>query len=326
MDANNFIVKQLEAEAAAREGYGATALLNSARIIRTFPQSITDAKQLKGVKGIGEGTLKRVAAILAAGDLYRSPAPTPTPVPTTPPQPKVKPFDFTSIKFFGPVACRNLHNQAIHTLEELERRVTAKEIVLQPNQLAGLRYREHLAERIPREEVKEIGDLILEVVKSLGLTGNISGSYRRGKLTSGDVDVLITGPQNLLAQIIQELKVGFIVETDTGDRPFLEYVFSLGEVKFMGVCLGPTSGKHRSLDIRYVPEQIYGAALLFSTGTAAFNVYQRQRAIEQGLKLSEYGLVDKQGITLPARTESEIFAVLGMDYLTPEQREQLYPD
>jgi DNA polymerase/3'-5' exonuclease PolX len=89
----------------------------------------------------------------------------------------------------------------------------------------------------------------------------------------------------------------------------------------MAVAIGPTSGVYRSLDIRYVPEAIYIPSLLFSTGPFELNVHQRRLAIDRGLKLSEYGLIDKAGNTLDVRSEEEIFEALGMKYMSPEERE-----
>jgi DNA polymerase beta len=212
MEANAFIADQLKAEASARTGYGASALLAAARIIRTFPTQITNADQLKGIRGVGDGTRRRVKEILAQGARYQVPAPPPG---EEKPNRKLanqsaassssaKPagYDFTAIKFIGEVFSRKIHEQGIHTLEELEKGVENGTITLQPNQLAGLKYRVDLAERIPRDEVKEIGDLVLEEVRRQGMRGQITGSYRRGKESSGDVDVLITGEKNQIHRVV----------------------------------------------------------------------------------------------------------------------------
>jgi len=345
---NEQIAAALTAEAEAREGYGAAALLNAARIIATFPQPITDANQLKGIRGIGDGTRKRVAAILAGGvENYVPPQPSRLePVQQDPSASSASSgYDFTQIKFFGPVANRNLHAHGILTLQDLEIAVaeaqqrydenglTTEQGVILPqgvtitaNQLAGIRYKEHLALRVPREEVKEIGDEVLRVAKALGMTGEIAGSYRRGKSDSGDVDVLLTGSRNRLHELVQEL----------WDMGIIRYTFSLGEVKLMAVAVRPSTlvpndqgdleaGREvvrRSLDIRYVPPETYGTSLLFATGSDVFNVHQRNIAIEQGLKLSEYGLTDAQGQRLPVYTEEDVFKALGMEYLTPMEREK----
>jgi DNA polymerase/3'-5' exonuclease PolX len=341
---NEQIAEALRQEADTREGYSASALLNAARIIATFPVSVMDANQLKGIRGIGDGTRKRVATILSEGlSNYIPPSP-PKPDPTSVVAAAAEipeGYDFTSIKFFGNVANRNLHSHGIHTFEELQDAVetalnrydekgldTEKGVILEQgvtvtaNQLAGLRYFAHLAERVPRAEVKEIGEFVLREAEKLGMTGQIVGSYRRGRADSGDVDNLLTGPKNRLHELVQHL----------WDLGIIRFIFSLGEVKLMAAAVRPSGLQsdlaaplevvRRSLDIRYVSSDTYGSALLFSTGPDTFNVQQRQIAIEQNLKLSEYGLTDTNGTRLPAYTEQDVFEVLGMDYLTPEEREQ----
>lgn len=356
MTSNAFIADRLEEEASTRNDYGGIALMNSASIIRTFKAVITDARQLKGVRGIGEGTRKRVQAILELGEAYQVPIPSPavaspakaldvpassvavasvssapvrsTSEPVSAPPPSEKPnkkrarleaeseqkepilFDFTCIKFIGAVCNRNLHEKGIHTLDELERRVANNTVSLQANQRAGLKYRLDLAQRVPREEVKEIGELVLAVVKKYDMRGDIVGSYRRGRADSGDIDVLITGDKNKIHRIVAELKTTII-----------KYIFSFGEVKLMAVAMGPSSGVCRSLDIRFVPEAIYASSLLFATGPMELNIYQRQLAIEKGMKLSEYGLVDGEGKLMAVGSEEAIFEVLGMEWLTPIERE-----
>ena len=337
---NEQIASILASEAEKREGYGATALVKASRIIATFPVPITDVAQLKGVRGIGDGTCKRVAAILLEGvEKYIMPV-IKTPVIKTP-----EGYDFSQIKFFGPVANRNLHALGITTLTQLENSVaealqryddkdlsteqgiiTVQGATVTANQLAGLRYREHLAVRVPRAEVKELGEEILRIALPLGLKGEIVGSYRRGRPDSGDVDVLLTGDRNRLAELIQQL----------WDMGIVRYKFSLGEVKAMLVAVRPKSlvlspsgemdvsreEPRRSLDIRYVPPESFGTAMLFATGSDAFNVHQRQIAIQQGFKLSEYGLTDASGTKLPAFTEQDVFNALGMKYLSPAERDQ----
>jgi DNA polymerase (family 10) len=79
-------------------------------------------------------------------------------------------------------------------------------------------------------------------------------------------------------------------------------------------------------DLRVVPEESYGAALNYFTGSKAHNVALRQIAIKKELKLNEYGLFKatsdkRQGTRVAGKTEEEIYNVLGLDYIEPELRE-----
>jgi DNA polymerase (family 10) len=87
-----------------------------------------------------------------------------------------------------------------------------------------------------------------------------------------------------------------------------------------------------SADLRIVSDKEYPYALHHFTGSKEHNVAMRQRAISQGKKLSEWGLFiapkkkkseDDDGELVPCRTEEEIFAALGLQYIPPELRENL---
>jgi DNA polymerase (family 10) len=78
------------------------------------------------------------------------------------------------------------------------------------------------------------------------------------------------------------------------------------------------------VDIRTLPEDTYGAALQYFTGSKEHNVALRARALKMGLTLSEYGLfkIDTEE-RVASRTEEEIYAALGLDFISPELRENL---
>jgi DNA polymerase beta len=84
--------------------------------------------------------------------------------------------------------------------------------------------------------------------------------------------------------------------------------------------------RYRRLDLRLVPFDSYHAATLYFTGSDQHNKLMRNRAIELGFKLSEYGLfkmVDGAPLEKPEAVQSErdIFDLLGMPYKTPQERD-----
>jgi len=146
------------------------------------------------------------------------------------------------------------------------------------------------------------------IVAFLQASGGISqievaGSYRRRRETIGDLDILVT----------------------SGDSPkVMERFVSYGEVGEV-VSQGETrsSVKLRSglqVDLRAVEPAAYGAALQYFTGSKAHNVELRKVAQEQGYKLNEYGLF-KGTRRVAGKTEAEIYARLGLDWMPPELRE-----
>ena len=131
----------------------------------------------------------------------------------------------------------------------------------------------------------------------------IAGSYRRRRETVGDIDIVAAASPS--QPVMQRL---------TGYEAVAEVVEH-----------GPTRATVRlrsglQVDLRVVPEQSYGAALVYFTGSKAHNIALRQIAIGQGLKLNEYGL--HKGVRqIAGRTEQELYERLGLSFVPPELRE-----
>jgi len=148
----------------------------------------------------------------------------------------------------------------------------------------------------------------LAIVGYLNAGGNVrqievAGSYRRRRETIGDLDILVTSDASAAVM----------------DR-FVRY----GEVREI-VSQGETRStvKFRSglqVDLRAVEPAAYGAALQYFTGSKAHNVELRKIAQEHGYKLNEYGLF-KGTRRVAGKTEEEIYAKLGLDWIPPELRE-----
>ena len=137
-----------------------------------------------------------------------------------------------------------------------------------------------------------------------------AGSLRRGRETVGDLDILVTGPA------CAEDKVDAAVEYTAAYPPAAD-VLAKGQNK---VSFRLRSGLQ--VDVRLLPEGSYGAALQYFTGSKMHNVTLRQRALKRGYTLSEYSLSRMDdGSVVAGRTEEEIYAALGMDWIPPEMRE-----
>lgn len=145
---------------------------------------------------------------------------------------------------------------------------------------------------------------------------NAAGSVRRRKETVGDVDFLIISDK-------PELVMDFFVS-----MPEVARVFARGKTKS---AIKLKNGM--DVDLRVLPEESYGAALNYFTGSKDHNIALREIAIKKGYKLNEYGLFKiaelrgtKRGTTrkeiqIAGKTEEEIYKALGMDYIEPELRE-----
>ncbi|NWT45537.1 DPOLB polymerase, partial [Chroicocephalus maculipennis] len=195
------------------------------------------------------------------------------------------------------------------------------------------RYFEDFEKRIPREEMLQMQEIVLEEVKKLdpNYIATVCGSFRRGAESSGDMDVLLTHPSftsesskqsKLLRQVVEQLeKVHFVTD-----------VLSKGDTKFMGVCQLPnkedgTAYPHRRIDIRLIPKDQYYCGVLYFTGSDIFNKNMRAHALEMGFTINEYtirplGVTGVAGEALPVECEKDIFDYIQWKYREPKDRSE----
>ncbi|WP_436757338.1 DNA polymerase/3'-5' exonuclease PolX [Streptosporangium sp. V21-05] len=162
---------------------------------------------------------------------------------------------------------------------------------------------EHLAEHSARMHTGTAMDLAERVVASLPGAERIAyaGSLRRMKDTVGDIDVLVVGPESLM--------------DDFKAQPYVAEVVASGEKK---TSIRTAQGVQ--VDLRLVPAESWGAAMMYFTGSKEHTVHLREIIVKKGWKLSEYGLFDGDRV-IAAATEEEVFEALGMEWIPPTLRE-----
>jgi len=110
------------------------------------------------------------------------------------------------------------------------------------------------------------------------------------------------------------------------EKSFLIDDISLGLHQYMGVCKLPKEdASARRIDIKLFPTESFYTALLHFTGSSEHNRQLSCIAINKGFKLSEYSLVPigstgVEGNPLPVQSEMEIYAMLGIPYRKPSER------
>jgi DNA polymerase (family 10) len=130
-----------------------------------------------------------------------------------------------------------------------------------------------------------------------------AGSLRRARETVGDLDLLATATDG--AAVCGHLLA----------YPEVAEVRASGDTRCTVVL---SSGLQ--VDLRVVPAESYGAALMYFTGSKAHNIRLRNLALARGLKLNEYGLF-KGRRAIAGASEEEVYAALGLPWMAPELRE-----
>ena len=198
--------------------------------------------------------------------------------------------------------------------------------------LTGIKHREAYGKRHLWWEAQEVAGPILAGLKALPAVerAEAAGSLRRGMETIGDLDFLVAAADS--APVVAWFTA----------QPGVQEVTARGETKASVRFAGGLQA-----DLRIVPADQFVFALHHFTGSKDHNVQMRQRALARGLSLSEWGLVPAEGEgtakekaamvkaesgnrkpertegnpAIGIRTEVELFAALGLNYIPPELRE-----
>lgn len=129
------------------------------------------------------------------------------------------------------------------------------------------------------------------------------GSLRRFSETVGDVDIVVATTD------------APAVHREVLDFPEVADVVGSGETKTSFL-----TREGLQVDVRTVGPDQLGSALLYFTGSKAHNIQLRQKSIDRGWLLSEYGLFDGDDV-VASKTEADIYKALGMELISPTMRE-----
>lgn len=317
--ANNFRLKQLN-----------TVLI----IFKNYHKKITldNYKELKDIDGIGVHTIKRIKEILDTNKLdelgeFKDPN-----------IEKEKIIEeLEEVIGIGPVNALEFYNQDIKSVKMLKNKLKKKEIKVNEKIELGLRYYGIYKKNIPRTEIDEISNIIKNIIQKMNsqykldeqskYIYQICGSYRREKITSGDIDVLVSKLDskdntddsiNHLERIIERLKKN-LKENDKKPLLIDDITDKNYETKYMGFVKYKENPVRR-IDIRFVSYESYYSALLYFTGSAELNKKMRLIAKKLNLKLSEYGLFKPDGSKIKIKSEEGYFKKLDLPFIEPKNR------
>ena len=287
------------------------AYRNGARAIKDLPEAVEDVandpdRQLTDIAGIGKDLAEKVMTFLMTDSLpllEELLAEIPESV-----------LAILRVPGLGPKRAALLHNElGINDLDQLREACESQQVrrlkgfgaKTEAAILAGLEIAAQAEERTYWAHADEIARAMLEHLRSCrGIEKmEMAGSYRRGKDTVGDLDVLVVADEP------KEVMDCF------GAYPGRAQVLMRGDKK-MSIRLG--SGLQ--VDLRVVPAESFGAALQYFTGSKAHNIVLRGMAKDRGLKVNEYGVFRGEE-QIAGATEEEVYAALDLPWFPPELRE-----
>jgi DNA polymerase (family 10) len=228
-------------------------------------------------------------------------------------------FELMEVPGIGPKLAMRLYTElGIRSIDELEeaakqgriRKMKRMRVKAEQKILKGIQIYRMDAGRVPLFTIRP---LVMEMVSYLKDKTGIerispAGSFRRWREDVGDVDILVATDSE--GQKVIEL---------FASAEWTKEVLWRGDTKCSIVT--PTGVQ---VDLRVVPEDSWGAALQYFTGSKAHNIRLREIAISKGLKLNEYGLYrEDTGQKIAGLTEEEIYEALGMPWIPPELREDM---
>lgn len=241
-------------------------------------------------------------------------------------------IDLMHLPGVGPKKARKLWVElAIETVDDLEAAAKEGRVATlagfgaksEAKILAGIQeFRQHRS-RVPLHEADRVVEPLIAYLRECREVERleVAGSYRRRRETVGDVDVLAIA---------------------TEAAPVMERFLAYTQVARVDMSGGTRAsvilGSGLQVDLRVVPPESYGAALVYFTGSKEHNIRLRQRGLDRGLRVSEYGVFREEGgrkerpekaherdplagERVAGAEEADVYAALDLPWIAPELRE-----
>lgn len=301
-------------EIAEEDSFRIRSYRNGASAIEGYPERVADIvnnpeRSVTSIPGIGKGLARAVEEIVHRGSFERRDQLLEKYPPTA--------LELLRIQGLGPKSIRLLWDHfRVSTIEALEQLCRDRKLQTLPRMGSKLeekvlrsisQYRQSKGRFLLSFGAQIVEDLTSFLKALPGVeTVTAAGSSRRGKETIGDLDMLVTGPgaTAALEQFVKHPRVSEVLGSGPSKASAM---FGLEKIQ---------------VDVKAVPGESYGAALMYFTGSKEHNIVIRGRAQKMGLTLNEYSLarVDS-GERVAGTTEEEIYRVLGLPWIPPELRE-----
>lgn len=294
------------------------AYTNGARALQSLDGDLEEMVSdgtLKDVKGIGDALCKKITELVETGSLkfYEDL------------KASVEPglVAMLDIPGLGPRKILSVHEKlGITDIDGLEKACREGKVEKLPGFgkksqdkiLQGIEFRRQHGTHIRLDEATEWAEEIHHALRDHPevIRCAVAGSFRRSKEIIGDLDFLVS----------------------TNDPSAVIHYFSsldgVSEILLQGETkVSVRLRQGTQADLRIIRDEEFPFALHYFTGSKEHNIAMRQRAIQKGLRLNEYGLFRSKTETrdpdlrVPCRTEEDIFNELGLSYIPPEMREDM---
>jgi DNA polymerase (family 10) len=286
------------------------AYRQAARHLRSMPEDIAqyleNGHDLSQLPTIGHNLASKIIEILQTGNCET--------LRTLQKQSPPGLVDLLHLPGLGPKRAHALyHELGVHTPEQVLRaakdgRITSLAGLGEKTQAKLIRAVESQMKKKPRMKLSvaaEYAEPLARYLRQLASVEQvvIAGSYRRGKETVGDIDILVTsshGPEVVDAFIHYDQVREVLSKGDTRSSVILNAGLQV--------------------DMRVVPQASYGAALYYFTGSKSHNIALRSRAKQRGIKINEYGVYLNNKL-IAGQTEASVLKAVGLPWIPPELRE-----
>jgi DNA polymerase (family X) len=324
------------------DAFKARVYSRAARAIRGYSADVSQLGpgELRQIPGVGKSIADKVAEYLSTGSIrvveeLRAGIPAGV-------------REMTAIPALGPSRALQLHAElGIGSVDELTEAIKAGRLrdvkgfgaKSEERILRGIELLRQSGERVLLSVGLETAEEILAALRAVPgcLRCAYAGSLRRMRETVGDIDILaaVAAGPGATGAVAAGTGVGGVGAAGAGvaggvaagSTAALMAAFTALPGVAEVIASGDTKTSVRTqdglqVDLRVVPDDSWGAALQYFTGSQAHNVRIREIAVRLGLRLSEYGLFRvESGERIASRTEEEIYWALGMSWMPPCLRE-----
>lgn len=300
-------------ELSGENAFRIRAYRNGAKAIRDLSESVADlinaGTDLTTIEGIGSTLAEKSAVLVKSGNLpqldklRKEVPPTLRDIMQVPGVGAKK-----AMKMFQELQVVDLASLRAACQAGLVASLKGFGVKTQQSILQNMQIAEKAAQRLTIDQADFLVERLQDHMKNCAAVQRLdfAGSYRRGKETIGDLDILVISDDN--ASVMDHF----------ASFASIQETIARGDTK-MSVRVTNSF----QVDLRVVAEKSWGAALQYFTGSKEHNVHLRGLAKAKGMKINEYGVFDANDETkvLAGADEESIYALVGMPWVPPELRE-----